>query len=107
MSLNSSNAVSVSTEPDNTPPPRRAMPRSRTPGIGSTAWVQTKDYSTLAEAYAITEQEVALVAVRLGQVTSEEAWAQFVLEAESAISREHTMWRARRGRLARHRGGAS
>jgi len=63
----------------------------------ATAWSRTKDYAELAQAYAVTAQEVALIADRVQAPQVEQAWAEFVEEAERAFSREHTLWKARRG----------
>jgi len=60
------------------------------------AWTQAKQYSTLATAYGITAQELASVAAEVSGAT-EATWASFVGQAEEAISREHTLWRATRG----------
>ena len=62
------------------------------------AWLQTKDYATLAEAYSITEQELGLVDAELASV-EEADWPAAVDSAEHAVSREHTLWRARRATL--------
>jgi hypothetical protein len=60
------------------------------------AWMQTKDYVGLAEAYAVTSQELGAIETCIEGVRSEEEWSQFVDDAEGALSREHTLWRARR-----------
>jgi hypothetical protein len=62
------------------------------------AWLQTKDYATLGEAYSITEQELGLVDAELASV-DEADWPAAVDNAEQAVSREHTLWRARRATL--------
>ncbi|WCD93085.1 DUF4231 domain-containing protein [Microbacterium sp. nov. GSS16] len=62
-----------------------------------TAWVQAKQFRTLATAYGLTAQELAAVRDHLDAIESEAEWAMFVGEAEEAISREHTTWRASRG----------
>lgn len=62
-----------------------------------TAWVEAKQHRNLATAYGIASQELAAVATELATLNSEERWAAFVSEAEEAISREHTLWRASRG----------
>jgi hypothetical protein len=62
------------------------------------AWVQTKDHSSLSEAYAVTAAELALIVTRAASLgEGEDEWGQFVDDAERAISREHTLWLARRG----------
>ena len=62
-----------------------------------TAWTRTKDYAELAEAYAVTAQEIGLLAAEDVDPEDESKWAEFVETAERAFSREHTLWRARRG----------
>jgi hypothetical protein len=59
-------------------------------------WVQLKDHTRLAEAYALASRELAAIDAEIGGATTEEAWEQYVASAEQAISREHRMWRAAR-----------
>lgn len=61
-----------------------------------TAWVQAKQHQNLSTAYSITSQELASIYSEMDQA-SEAGWAKFVGQAEEAISREHTLWRASRG----------
>jgi hypothetical protein len=63
---------------------------------GITAWARTKDYAELAEAYAVTAQEIGLLSDE-PVPNDEENWALYLEEAELAFSREHTLWRARKG----------
>jgi SMODS and SLOG-associating 2TM effector domain 1 len=63
----------------------------------ATAWLQAKQHQTLATAYGVTSQELASVASEVEALTDEQKWAHFVGQAEEAISREHTLWRASRG----------
>jgi hypothetical protein len=65
------------------------------------AWLQTKQHETLARAYSVASQELAAVRSDWETDRTEEEWATFVNEAEEAISREHTLWRASRGVQAR------
>jgi hypothetical protein len=66
------------------------------------AWLEVKDHSNLAEAYATTAHELTLVRDALVGSFDEERWGTYVSDAEAAISREHTRWLARRrARLAR------
>ncbi|MEV8546276.1 DUF4231 domain-containing protein [Streptomyces sp. NPDC051572] len=62
------------------------------------AWIEVKQFDNLAAAYALTATELALVRSAAEQVNDEDAWSAFVNSAEQAISREHTMWLARRVR---------
>jgi SMODS and SLOG-associating 2TM effector domain 3/SMODS and SLOG-associating 2TM effector domain 1 len=58
------------------------------------AWVQTKQHQNLASAYAVASQELAVIGAQGEWASDEPAWAHFVDQAEEAISREHTTWRA-------------
>ncbi|MEV4641777.1 DUF4231 domain-containing protein [Actinoplanes sp. NPDC049548] len=64
------------------------------------AWLQTKDHQNLAQSYAVTARELQIIRTRaermLGAGPTEDEWADFVEESERAISREHTLWLARR-----------
>jgi SMODS and SLOG-associating 2TM effector domain 1 len=70
---------------------------------GVMAWIEAKQHRNLATAYGIASQELASIATELPTVNSEERWAVFVGQAEEAISREHTLWRASRGLSDRFR----
>ncbi|GAA1289626.1 DUF4231 domain-containing protein [Saccharothrix xinjiangensis] len=63
-----------------------------------TAWVSLRQLSTLARAYTFAANELAIVRGRLELVEDEAGWAGEVADAEEAVSREHTMWRASRTR---------
>ncbi|MFP5388156.1 MAG: DUF4231 domain-containing protein [Thermoleophilia bacterium] len=60
------------------------------------AWARSKDYAELAAAYAVTAEELRLIEAE-PPPREEQTWAAFVERAERAISREHTLWKARRG----------
>jgi len=60
------------------------------------AWGQMKRYQELAQAYGLAAQELSLNAARGAYVTTDDDLARFVNDAETAISREHSMWVARR-----------
>jgi hypothetical protein len=62
-------------------------------GAGA-AWVQTKQHQNLASAYEVASQELAVIGAQGDWASDEPAWAHFVDQAEEAISREHTTWRA-------------
>lgn len=65
--------------------------------VGSgAAWLAAKQYNSLARAYAFAANELALARARIEGVRDDHTWAAEVANAESAISREHTMWRASR-----------
>lgn len=60
------------------------------------AWLQVKKYQETAQSYSVTSQELGLVEALARSVVTEDQFAAFVEDAESAISREHTLWIARR-----------
>lgn len=70
-----------------------------TAAAGALAWVQTRDSLNLTEAYRVAANELADV---LGEARAHPAalgeaeWSRFVRDGERAISREHTLWLARR-----------
>jgi SMODS and SLOG-associating 2TM effector domain 1 len=86
--------VPPSTCRSHSPPPARG--RARWNRRGALAWLQIKQYSSLAESYSVAAHELSLIESLLDASYTEDSWAHFVNEAENAISREHTTWRARR-----------
>lgn len=60
------------------------------------AWFAVKQHEALARAYSYAQNELSLSRDRLSRITTEDEWAAEVADAEEAISREHTMWRASR-----------
>lgn len=60
------------------------------------AWTQTRQHSGVATAYALASQELAAIGSLATRISSEAELSRFVNDTETAISREHTMWRARR-----------
>lgn len=65
-------------------------------GASVAAWLQTKQHQNLAAAYSVAAQELGIIRAGIGAAHDEASWAKFVAGAEEAMSREHTMWRARR-----------
>lgn len=61
------------------------------------AWTAVQQYDVLARSYAVASSELSVIDTKIeGTDWTEEDWAVFVNEAEEAISREHTSWRASR-----------
>jgi hypothetical protein len=60
------------------------------------AWGAIRRYQELAQSYGLAAQELSLIAARAPQIRTEAELARFVNDAETAISREHAMWVARR-----------
>jgi hypothetical protein len=65
-------------------------------GAAFVAWLSLKQHESLARAYSYAANELALASTRLHTVKGEAEWSAEVDNAEEAISREHTMWRASR-----------
>jgi hypothetical protein len=62
------------------------------------AWNQLSQNRNLVSAYRVAARELSIIRDRLDGVADED-WATFVSDAEDAVSREHTLWLARRGHL--------
>jgi len=60
------------------------------------AWLQLKRHQELAFAYGQAAHDLGLIVARERHITNDEELSLFVSDAENAISREHTMWLARR-----------
>lgn len=65
------------------------------------AWGEMRQDVTNAAAYALAVQELSLARTQASSVNNEENWCRFVSDTEDAISREHTMWLARKSRVPR------
>lgn len=59
------------------------------------AWLETKQHHTLANAYRVAASELRSISTILEEEMDEQEWAERVSDSEEAISREHTLWRAR------------
>jgi len=71
------------------------------------AWSQMKRHDELAQSYALAAQELEEIETIASNQTSESAFSQLVEQAENSISREHTMWCARRDVRLSKAGGSS
>lgn len=60
------------------------------------AWVAVRQHDALATTYAGAATELALAIGVVRGTDDEASWTRAVADAEDAISREHTMWRAQR-----------
>ena len=59
--------------------------------------MQAKRFSDLAASYALAAHEIGFINEQAGRVgNDEEKFSSFVADAETAFSREHTQWVARR-----------
>jgi hypothetical protein len=62
------------------------------------SWSQLRRHRELSQAYGIASHELEFAAGSAMHIQSEAELSEFVNDSESAISREHTMWVARRER---------
>ncbi|QGN34812.1 DUF4231 domain-containing protein [Microlunatus sp. Gsoil 973] len=63
---------------------------------GGAAWMGVRQHENTKRAYAFAAHELSIAEEILRTVPDEASWAQAVADAEEAVSREHTMWRASR-----------
>lgn len=61
------------------------------------AWSQTKRFSDLATSYRVAADDLQILRESVASVQDEGALRILVRDVEHAISREHSIWRARRG----------
>jgi hypothetical protein len=59
-------------------------------------WLQLKRFQELTESYAITAMELKFIKDKSKFITNDAELAKYVDDSETAISREHTLWLARR-----------
>lgn len=60
-------------------------------------WLQAKKHNELNSAYALTAHEIVLIKGESTSVKTEKQLSEYVINSESAFSREHTQWVARKG----------
>jgi len=60
------------------------------------AWLQLKRHQELSNSYGLAAQELGLIAEQAQNIIEPDELSAFILDAENAISREHTLWIARR-----------
>jgi len=63
-----------------------------------TAWTQLGRNDELSKSYALANQELLSIKALAASVDTEQELAKIVRDGEGAISREHTMWIAKRGK---------
>jgi hypothetical protein len=54
-------------------------------------WTQVRQHDTLAHAYTVTAQELALISPGIEWQTDEASWSRFVEDTEAVISGEHVL----------------
>jgi hypothetical protein len=59
-------------------------------------WLQAKKHNELNSSYSLAAHEIILIKSEAESVSSEKSLSNFVISSESAFSREHTQWSARK-----------
>ncbi len=59
-------------------------------------WIQAKRFRELAAAYGLTAHEIGLAKLESSATDGENRLSAFVIQTETAFSREHTQWIARK-----------
>jgi hypothetical protein len=59
-------------------------------------WTQAKKHNELASSYSLTAHEIILIKGEALSISNEKELSDFVVNTESAFSREHTQWVARK-----------
>jgi len=86
-------AVLAATHPDWNGNPSGAFAALATAIVG---WGQVRRFQELTQAYGQAAVELGFIVEKAGEATTEKELSRFVADAETAISREHTAWVARR-----------
>lgn len=73
-----------------------ATPLLATLATSTIALLQLKRFQELTESYGITATELSFIKSKIKHVKTKDDFQDFVDDAETAISREHTLWLARR-----------
>jgi hypothetical protein len=63
---------------------------------GIVAWIQIKRHSDLSTSYAVAAEDLALISERFKLAFDQKSVNALVENVEEAVSREHSMWLARR-----------
>ena len=59
-------------------------------------WLQAKKHNEQSASYALAAHEISLVSGEAVGISSEMDLSDYVVNAETAFSREHTQWAARK-----------
>jgi len=59
-------------------------------------WLQAKKHNELNSSYSLAAHEIVLIKSEAESITSDRDLSNFVVNSESAFSREHTQWSARK-----------
>lgn len=59
-------------------------------------WLQSKKHNELNSSYSLAAHEIVLIKSEAESVSSEKTFSNLIVNSESAFSREHTQWTARK-----------
>ncbi len=76
--------------------PVNVVPLLMTGAASAIAWSQMKRYSELTQSYSLAAQELGEQETVASNITKEDDFLALIEQVEETISREHTMWCARR-----------
>jgi hypothetical protein len=65
----------------------------------ATAWIKLKQFQELSQSYSVAGQELSFIREKGNHINNEEEFVNYASDAENAVSREHTLWIARRDHL--------
>jgi hypothetical protein len=60
------------------------------------SWLQAKKHNELFSSYSLTAHEISLINYEDDSITNEQQLSEYVINCETAFSREHTQWIARK-----------
>lgn len=63
---------------------------------GVLTWLQANKHNELASSYSLTAHEIVLVKGESQSISTEGSLSEYVVSSETAFSREHTQWAARK-----------
>lgn len=63
---------------------------------GFWAWLQVRQHQALSSSYGLARHELGLIEAKFHHIQGDSQLPQLVVDGENAISREHTMWVAKR-----------
>ncbi len=67
-----------------------------TAGTGILTWINSKKFNELHSSYKLTAHEILFIKMDGENITTEEELSEFIINSETAFSREHTQWIARK-----------
>ncbi len=67
-----------------------------TAATGVLTWINSKKFNELHSSYKLTAHEITFIKMGGQSITTEEELSEFIINSETAFSREHTQWVARK-----------